>query len=238
MLTSIYYYDLYKPYIMSTRESNSVAPKRGRIADKKSAPPASKGQDFVLNKAVKNEIVGYARDVSNGINNLRSSARRTQQDMERFNHLVHREGWDYALGSLTKDLSKFADQYNNSTEFLQAQNRSSELRTFSDEITDHLRYNSEQLHSLGFSFSEDSRRVNFDRSVVEGMSHSRINIVIGENMHIFNDLQRHAETALREPLIEHMNFGGLGYHYNYKLGMLKADGFNLLEVGLLVDEVV
>jgi hypothetical protein len=35
-----------------------------------------------------------------------------------------------------------------------------------------------------------------------------------------------------------MNFKGLGYHYNYKLGVMKADGFNLLEVGLLVDEVV
>jgi trans-2-enoyl-CoA reductase len=157
--------------------------------------------------------------------------------MEKFDRTIYLEGWESAVSSLTKDLSQFSKEYNDSTDFLQSQKHSVNLRSFSNEITDHLRYNSENLRSLGFSFSEEGR-LDYDRSVVEGMTHNRINIVIGENMRIFNDLQRHSERALTEPLIEHMNFRGLGYHYNYKLGAMKADGFNLLEVGLLIDEVV
>jgi hypothetical protein len=236
MLTSVYYFNFYKPYIFSTRETDNVSPRRNRIADRKQSPPVS-SKDFVLNKAVKDEIVNFAKDVSSGINNLRSSARRASYDMERFNHLVYKDGWDSAVSSLKKDFIKFADQYNASTDFLQQQERSSDLRTFSNEITDHLRYNRERLGSLGFSFSEEGR-MSYDRSVVEGMSHNRINAVIGDNMRVFNEVQRHAEGVLKEPLVEHMNFRGLGYHYNYKLGMMKADGFNLLEVGLLINEAV
>jgi hypothetical protein len=222
---------------MSTRETDNYAPRRSRIADRKVSPPVSTGKDFVLNKAVKTEIVNYARDVSNGINNLRSTARKTFSDMERFNHSVHLEGWDYALSTLKRDFSKFANQYNDSTDFLQDQKHSASLRTFSNEITDHLNYNRDRLTTLGFSFTEESR-LHYDRSVVEGMSHRQINAVIGETMSIFNNLQRHADYALKEPLVDHMNFRGLGYHYNYKLGAMQADGFSLLEVGLLIDEVV
>jgi hypothetical protein len=236
MLTSVYYYNFYKPYIFSTRETDTVAPRRNRIADRKQSPPTS-SKDFILNKALKDEIVNYAKDVSGGINNLRSTARKVFSDMENFNHLVYLEGWDYAVSSLKKDVSRFTDQYNKSTEFLQQQERSAGLRTLSNEITDHLLYNRERLHTLGLSFSGEGR-LSYDRSVVEGMSHNRVNAVIGDNIRIFNEIQRHAENALQEPLVEHMNFKGLGYHYNYKLGMMKADGFNLLEVGLLIDEAV
>jgi hypothetical protein len=222
---------------MATRETDNYAPRRSRIADKKTSPPSSGGQDFVLNKARKNEIINYARDVSSGINNLRSTARKAHRDMENFNHMVYLEGWDNAVSSLTRDFSKFSKQYNDSTDFLQSQSHSANLRSFSEDITGHLQYNRERLHTLGFSFTQEGR-MGYDRSVVEGMSHNRINIVIGENKYIFSDLQTQAQHALTEPLMEHMNFKGLGYHYNYKLGAMKADGFGLLEAGLLIDEVV
>ena len=43
---------------------------------------------------------------------------------------------------------------------------------------------------------------------------------------------------LSEPLIEHMHFRGLSYHYNYQLGRMETEGFNLIESGMLVDRFV
>jgi hypothetical protein len=238
MLTSVYYYNYYKPYIMGTRETNNYAPRRARIADKKEAPESlSGGRMYVLNKAVKDEIINYAHNVSYGVTNLRSSARHTSYDMENFNRYAHREGFEDAVDQLTEDLSNFARHYNEATDFMQNQEQSANLRTFSMEVTDNINYNKERLSMLGFSLTEDGH-MRFDRQTVEEMTPERINVAIGENIKIFGDLTRHTENILTEPLIDHMKFKALNYHYNYKMGMMEADGFSLLEAGILVDKWV
>ncbi len=142
MLTSVYYYNIYKPYIVGTREMNNYAPRRARIADKKESPEAlSGGRMYVFNKAVKDEIINYAQNVSYGVTNLRASARHTSNDMENFNRNAHREGFSEAVNLLTEDLSKFARHYNEATDFLQNQEQSANLRTFSMEVTDNINYN-------------------------------------------------------------------------------------------------
>jgi hypothetical protein len=238
MLTSVYYYNIYKPYIVGTKETNNYAPRRARIADKKEAPEAlSGGRMYVLNKAVKEEIINYAQNVSFGVTNLRSSARHTANDMEIFNRNAHREGFGEAVDLLTEDLSKFTRHYNEATDFLQNQEQSANLRTFSMEVTDNINYNKERLNMLGLSINEDGR-MRFDKQAVREMSPERINIAIGENIRIFGDLSQHTENILTEPLIDHMKFKALNYHYNYKMGMMEADGFSLLEAGILVDKWV
>ncbi len=198
------------------------------------SPEPLTGQKFVLNKAVKDEIIEYAQSVSHGVTNLRSSARRTVYDMENFNRKTYYEGWDEAVNLLTKDLSAFAKNYNNTTDFMQNQEQSDNLRTFSYEVTDNIRYNKDRLNMLGFSFSDEGY-MRFDKQAIYEMSPERINIAIGENIKIFGDLQHHTENVLTEPLISHMKFKALNYHYNYKMGVMETDGFSLLETGMLVD---
>jgi hypothetical protein len=38
--------------------------------------------------------------------------------------------------------------------------------------------------------------------------------------------------------VDHMRFRGLSYHYNYHMGTMETDGYNLLEAGMLVDRLV
>jgi hypothetical protein len=51
-------------------------------------------------------------------------------------------------------------------------------------------------------------------------------------------LLKQSGDFLTDPLVDHMKFKGLGYHYNYKMGMMETDGFNTIEAGLLINKAV
>jgi len=236
MLTNVFYYNLYKPYIVTNRTVDNYAPKRSRIADRRDNPETT-GRMFVLNKSLKDEIVRYAQAVSHGVTTLRTSTKRIANDMEQFNRTVYEESLEEAINLMADNLSDFADNFNRSAGFMQQQVHSAGLRSFSHEVVDNVYYNRQRLEMLGLTLS-DAGILAFSRDYVEGMSHEEVNIAIGENIKIFSDLQSFTQQLMTEPLVEHMRFKGLRYHYNYKLGMMETEGFSLIEAGMLVDRRV
>ncbi|MCL2225043.1 MAG: hypothetical protein FWB96_08780 [Defluviitaleaceae bacterium] len=235
MLTSVFYYNMYKPYIVgkagSQNEGNT--PRRARISQ--SNEPT--GRVFVLNKALRNEVINYARAVSHGVTDLRDATKRTATDMENFNGSVHRDGWDNALENMAENLESFADNYNSSAGFMHTQSHSAGLRAYSSEVTDNVHHNINRLEMLGLTLGEEGR-LDFNRETVYAMNHEQINVAIGENIEIFDGLRSHTQQLMTEPLSEHMRFSGLSYHYNYRMGTMETDGYSLIEAGMLVDRLV
>jgi hypothetical protein len=84
----------------------------------------------------------------------------------------------------------------------------------------------------------DDGQITFGPERVSALSFDEINAAIGETIEIFEGLHAFAQQLLTEPLVNHMRFEGLNYHYNYKRGKVEADGFGLLEMGLLLDRAV
>jgi hypothetical protein len=222
---------------MGSREAGTYAPKRSRIADKRETSEANAGRMYVLNKAIKNEIIHYAQNVSNGVTRLRAATRQTAKDMESFNRNIRKDGFNAARNYLDEDLYEFTERYNSAADFMQNQTQSAELRTFSHEISDNLAYHKDRIAQLGLSTDENSR-LNYDRAFFGALNQDDITSAIRENAPVFAGLQRHAGNFLTEPLVAHMHFKGLGYHYNYAMGKMEADGFNMLEAGMLIDKAV
>lgn len=238
MLTSVFYYNLYRPYLVggvNGRNNEVSSPRRERInTNRESGEPS--GRVFVLNKSLREDVVNHAQAVTTGVTDLRSATGRTAYDMENFNRYVHREGWDEAIGNLANNLERFANGFNRSAHFMQDQEHSANLRAFSDEIIENVEYNSGRLEMLGLGLSEG--RLSFNREQVEAMSYEQVNVAIGENIEIFEGLRAYTNQLLSEPLAEHMRFRGLTYHYNYQMGRMETEGFNLIEAGMLVDRLV
>jgi hypothetical protein len=226
---------MYKPYIVGNagNRSEGYVPRRQRIAQ--GSEPS--GRVFVLNKALRNEIVNYAQTVSNGVSNLRDATKRTAVDMENFNGSVHKKGYEEALENMANNLENFAEYYNRSAGFMQQQQHSSGLRSYSGEVTENVRRNSARLEMLGLTLSEAGQMA-FDRGAVSSMNHDTINVAIGENIELFEGLRSYTQQLMTEPLIEHMRFRGLSYHYNYRMGTMETDGYSLIEAGMLVDRLV
>lgn len=235
MLTSIFYYNMYKPYIVGNagNRTEGYVPRRQRIAQ--GNEPA--GRVFVLNKALRNEIVNYAQAVSHGVTDLRATTKRTALDMENFNGMVHRDGWGAAQENMVENLGQFANYYNRSAGFMQQQAHSAGLRAYSSELTETVHHNQSRLEMLGLNLSEEGR-LDFSREYALAMSHEEMNVAIGENIEIFEGLRSYTQQLMTEPLVDHMRFRGLSYHYNYRMGTMETDGYGLLEAGMLVDRLV
>jgi hypothetical protein len=239
MLTSVFYFNLYKPYIVgnvSNRGNEGYSPRRERISSGRENTEST-GRTFVLNKALRNEIVQYAQAVSFGVTDLRTATKRAAQDMESFNRSVYVDGWDNAVGNLADDLAQFAGDFNRSAGFMQNQLHSSGLRAFSSEFSENVYENRYRLEMLGLNLSEEGH-MDFNRGHVTSMSHEEINAAIGENLEIFEGLRSYTQQLMTEPLVEHMRFRGLNYHYNYRMGTMEAEGYSLLEAGMLVNRLV
>jgi hypothetical protein len=225
---------MYKPYIVgnASNRGETQTPRRERISHSNE----QSGRVFVLNKALRNEIVNYAKAVSEGVTDLRDATKRTAHDMERFNGMVHRDGWENALENMADNLEGFAHYYNRSAEFMHSQQHSAGLRAYSSEVIGNVHHNSGRLEMLGLTLSEG--RLTFNRDAVSAMAHDEINVAIGENIETFEGLRSYTHQLMTEPLVEHMRFRGLSYHYNYRMGTMETDGYNLIEAGMLVDRLV
>ena len=238
MLTTIFYYNIYRPYLVgnvSNRGNSVYTPKKERINTSRESTDS--GRIFVLNKAIRNEIVEYAKAVSHGVTDFREATKDTVTNMESFNRTVHMDGWNYAVDNLAYDLENFAAYFNRATGFLQTQVHSDGLRSYSNEVSENIFHNRNRLEMLGISLSEDGRMF-FSRSQIESMTHREINLAIGENLAIFEGLRTFSGQLMTEPLLEHMRFRGLQYHYNYRLGTMEAEGYSLIEAGMIVDRRV
>jgi len=226
---------MYKPYIVGNSGSRdgNYTPRKARIAN--GNEPA--GRVFVLNKALRNEIVEYAQTVSHGVTDLRNATKRAAVDMENFNGMVHRDGYDDALEKMSDNLETFAQYYNRSSGFMQQQKHSDGLRSYSSEVIENIHFNRGRLEMLGLSISENGSML-FSRERVSAMNHDEINVAIGENIEIFEGLRSYTQQLMKEPLVDHMRFRGLSYHYNYHMGKMETDGYGLIEAGMIVDRLV
>lgn len=236
MLTNIFYYNFYKPYILKINESGKqpAKPKQEKIADKRQSAERFK---VLLNKSMKPEVVGYARGISSSIVGMKESAKYLVRDMTDFNKNMHRRGMDTAKRWIQCDLEDFVALYNISTEFLSDQIHSQALRGFSSRLEENVSMNLERLAGLGIIRAQDGK-LNFNSETFNKLDEGRLNMAIGETLSTFKDIYSDSGEILGEPLKEHMNFRGLGYYYNYKLGMIENDTFKMIESGMLIDKAV
>jgi hypothetical protein len=235
MLTNIYYYNFYKPYIISNHGTGGVTERRDRIAEKHRIP--EQNEQIILNKAQKTETVRYARNVSYSVNHFKLAVNGLMYNIDEYAQ-SRGEQRDRALEHVTESLQQVSDTYNRGTRFMREQPHSPRLRTYSYELGDIFHHHRNSLERIGYTMPEGDTRINFDRAKLRSMPREEVQWAIATNMPAFNSLRRSATDVLREPLSEHMNFKGLGYYYNYKMGTIMEDGFGAIESGMLLNIAV
>jgi len=233
---------MYRPYIVGTRDSNRITAKRARLTQKRPQQVIEQqGMSFVLNKSLKNEIVRYAQNVSQGVNGVQSAARSLLHSMDGFSRNAMQYGREQAVSLVEDGVNNLVEAYNKNVEFMRDQNHSPQLRNFSYDMTDNIHQNQKRLNRLGISFTEteEGERMLFDRESFRNSTRGgNIYVAIGENIQMLDNLYRSANQVLTAPLSEHMQFKALNYHYNYQLGRMVEDGFGIIDSGLIVDKVV
>ncbi len=235
MLTSMFYYGHYRPYILKTSvPGKAETPKRAKIAE-----PSNGAENFkvLMNKALKTDVVEYARGVSTSVVGTKEASKNLMRDMTDFNKNIYGRGVETARRWIKYDLDEFANSYNTSVMFLANQKHSQALRGFSERTQDAVAHGVENLENLGLKLN-DSGSLKFDGSYFDSLSEAELNMAIGENVNTFQEIYNDASHILTEPLKEHMQFKSLNYYYNYKLGIVENDTFKMIESGMMIDKVV
>jgi len=251
LLTNVYYYNLYRPYILSTvnrsnrsnrgtrnSEESSDSARKPKIAEMSPRNRLDSGLMIVLNKSLNAEIVDYARNVSKGITGFKSSVRNTLLNMNNLGINSVYDGYDNARDAVEDGLFNLVDYFNESTEFLDRQTQSQELQGYSNELRGKAMQGQNRLKLLGVSVSDAGDAMLFNPDVVRNLSQIELHAAISSTMQIFYSFYQTTSDVLVEPLSTHMPFKGLSYHYNYQLGRMVEDGFNVIEAGMIVDRLV
>lgn len=246
MLTNIFYYDLYKPYIFKNEKIaakpsvNFSRAEKNKSSDFSSVESDDEKNDFsfFLNKSFKNEIVNYAETISIDLNSIKNSVKNIINNTDSY--------FSMPKDNLKKELKEFKNRYNAYTDFADKNNKHSPLLAdFSDNLKYRVESDYETLLKFGLSYSEDNTagknesENNFDLSFDETFFDSLPLDNISDNADSLREFCKSVYADACEimtiPMEEHMNFKNLDYYYNYIFSNEKANTVKIIETGMLVD---
>ncbi len=237
MITSLHYYSYYKPRLLKNYNSNDVAqvPFKKSIANTQTKP-------YSLSTAYKDDVISYAKDLSDSVNNTKYSSNETinlleeylendsQKDKKKFTFKKQAEKeLDEKLNSSLKNLVK---ALNKSVDFKNQTSQSSNFNEFSKNLLN-IANDSVALSQMGLTFNDG--KYEFEEQDLSNLNSSDkkdLYTALKNDIENVNDVTK---DFLSEPLSKHMSFKNFSYYYSYASGIVKKDSFGLFSTGTLVD---
>lgn len=233
MLTNIFYYNYYRPYIV--KETNS-AKKTARtsakkeIAQSEQARSGDSAYSYLLNKSIKKEIVSYATDISRNLNSIKDTTRFIVNRYSKDNVLDNDEIENFADG-----LEDFVNEINGFKEFYDSTSKESHpLNGYNSMLNTRLDENKQNLSEVGV-IKDNNNILSFDRDKFKSIENKKYIDNIFSCADLFNEIYNDTCEVMQLPMTEHMNFKNLDYYYNYAYEPTNKTAFKFIETGLLVD---
>lgn len=247
MLTNIFYYDFYKPYIFKNEKLTSKLPVNyaKNEGQKKNVSSNSKENEysFFLNKTYKTEIVNYAESISFDLNSIKNAAKNI------INNSLSIFNFDALKENFKSELNEFEKNYNSYLDFADKnKNNSPLLSNFADNLQYRVETNLDSLSNFGISFDDELletdgnnlsfSRLNFDENFFDSLSQEYILKNVGELKNFCKTIYDDTCEIMTVPMEEHMNFKNLNYYYNYIFANENHNTVQIIETGMLVDIVL
>lgn len=233
MLTNIFYYNFYKPYIVKGTSSTKAVKKsnlKTAIAQSKAAKSGEAAYSYFLNKSIKSEVVSYAQDISKNLNSIKDTTKYLTNRYSKANISGEGERNNFADG-----LEDFVNQVNDFNSFFESTDKDSAvLKGYDNMLEDRIVEKEEVLSVLGVERNEDGA-LSFDKDKFNEIKSENYIDNIFDCADLFNEIYKDTCEVMEIPLAEHMNFRNLDYYYNYTYAPKNKEAFKLIETGLLVD---
>jgi len=238
ILTSLFYYDLYRPYIVKEiwKEDSISRPKitfERFLTNATETRPSDEDRTIRLNKAFKREVSDYATNLAHSVIGFKDAVKYATYATERF-ALSRRE---YDLEHLSGDLLAFTESYNHGLRFALTQNHSPLLRATADEQDSVLRNRTELLANFGLNFSNETNEIRFDTEHYQAQSQNGklTHSMMATLRNTFENVYNLSAEIMQLPLSAHMEFNELRFYYNYQPYLSTADTFGIIESGMIVN---
>ena len=241
MLTTLFYYDYYKPYMIGgvTSNKNMPAQRIKRASAKQDVIDrtfnAPNGAVIERNMSVKAEVISYARNFSSGVTGIKDGAKSLINNADYIKFTAHSEGMDSAVEWLQEEVASFAGAFNKANDFAKNQEHSTAVSDFVDDVAGELLSNADSLAPAGLSFNANGSLLVNEGVFGEDISFARLSSLLEGLTETVGKVYKTATDFLTAPLSEHMGFRSLSYYYDYRLGGIAHNSMNIVSSGLIVD---
>lgn len=246
MLTNLFYYDFYKPYIFKNEKLTSKLPLNYNKADGKKSDDNNVSNEnteysFFLNKSYKSETVNYAETISLDLNSIKNSVKNI------INKTLSSFNFETLKDSFKSELKEFEKKYNIYSDFAeQNKNNSPLLSNFADNLKFRIDANYSVLSKFGLFYADvsmeqsendldQSLKLFFDESFFNSLSKEEISEGFNELQNFCKQIYNDTCEIMTVPMEEHMNFKNLSYYYNYIFSKENYNTVKIIETGMLVD---
>lgn len=236
MITSIYYYNYYKPNILKNSAVSVVkqAPFKQNVHYNNTTKPIS------LSTAYKDDVLDYVKNLSDAVNSTKVSATNLLEltkDIEhnQSNKDLKEQKKKRTESEMRADISKYgkklSDSLNKSINFSSTTSQSEEFDEFSKNLKMKAS-NSKSLEEIGLTFDTE---FSFSDDALNDLNYSDVKNLFKNATSDINDLYDMTNDFLKKPLSSHMSFKSFSYYYSYTSGIIKTDSFNIISRGTILD---
>lgn len=220
MLSTLHYYNSYRPFIL-----NKIKDRENKTSPYKSAKSIRqyKNTDFTyfLNKALNDNVKSYIFELSINFNSLKNIS----------NNIYEKMHYNLPVDTLKDNIDNFVLAYNRFVGFLQENiENSKHFENILNKTKNDINNNLKILDNLGINISS-----NGFLNIREGLNLQENQIDKEETKSFYNNIYEKICSFMVEPMSNYMDFKDFSYYFNYSGDYNKNKSFKIIEQGLLLD---
>ncbi len=227
MITTLYYYNHYKPHMITNSKEKVVKQK----PFKQTMYLSQKTPGIKMSKAFKQEVVDYVENLSSGINNVKSSMISLKKRFKNFDEEIKYRNAENIKDDVIIALEDFVKGVNEVKSI--SENTSDVLNSHFDKVKNILNENQDLLKKLKITLGNGE--IKFDTESFEKINIKSLKKNKNDFINIFNDINKETNAVLSKPMTSHMEFRNFSYYFDYRLGSYQNDTFGLFKAGNIVD---
>ncbi|MDR1704611.1 MAG: hypothetical protein LBS19_07995 [Clostridiales bacterium] len=242
MLTNVFYYGHYKPYIIRSGSDIRGEARAQTRAAKRSVQSVirdlSGNVSVTKNNSIKSDVVDYAGGIYRHVTEIKDASKFVMQNSEAYYSTIIEESHEVAKNWAAEDLSSFANAYNAVVGFTGRQEHSAELAQYGDDIKAiALEYRAE-LEDAGLSLADGGRTMNAAAWKLRDMDYLELGSALSGAARAAEAVYERTSYLLQRPLSEHMDFKQLSFYYNYGITASGKNSATSLLSGIILDRAI
>lgn len=229
MITNLFYYDHYRPYILKENKSKPLETSSSKSFMKSESSESEQEFSYFLNKAFKDDIKSYVSKISNSFNSLKNITNYLALKLNN-KFEIHEN-----VENSAKQIHKFAEKYNQFLDFYNSDyNANKNFSEYVTSVQNTINENKDTLENIGIYLTSNNKlslSEDFSQETLKGCS----NNILNNLKYVCDVIYQKTFETMKEPLTSYMNFKDFSYYFNYSMDKNNMKTFTLLERGLLVD---
>ena len=221
MLTNVFYYNIYQPYIMEKRAHPQQSAKSTLDRYAQNAQYSNNKAQVIKNNSIKRDVVDYVGAVCKNVTEMKDSAKYLSSNAEHYYLNVLNESLGTAKQWAEEDISMFVNSFNATVQFGSLQEHSRELKSYANELKEIVLSFKDSLSVAGIIVYANGESLDFNPNRIHDMDYLQFGQSVSGAARAAQAVYNRTSELLRMPAAAHMDFRQLSYYYNYRID--KAD---------------